>query len=444
MSPKRKSERTGHGHASEDDGIDVLPDALLQHILSFLTADEAVMTSVLSRRWRHLWRRTAVLRVADSGRWKHWEAFNKFVNHLVLSRGSNPLHRFELGIEPCREEYVIDDDNAYRYVMMWVMYALVCHVRELKITNLMETYVDMDAGVALVSRHLTTLELSGLRFDRCSLDFSSCPALQALCFTDSCCFVSVKKISSRSIQRLGFRCPRFSKHHRTRVHAPSIVTLNLDCFWGRTPFLEAMPSLVTGFVRPDEDCDDWCGNTYAVSCEDGSCEGCYGMADEIGDGSAKCVLLGGLSEARDLELIAGPEMRIFRSDLRWCPMFSKLKTLLLNDWCVATNFWALACILERSPVLEKLTLQVSKETKPIIGIEENHSALVKPPAISKHLKVVRVHCKEVDEGVCKILKFLTTLDVEVIIKRMDRSATLFSFEEGEGHLGSNLDEESST
>lgn len=49
---------------------------------------------------------------------------------------------------------------------------------------------------------------------------------------------------------------------------------------------------------------------------------------------------------------------IFKRDLRWCPMFTKLKILLLNDyWCVPDDFHLLACILKQSPVLEKLTIQ---------------------------------------------------------------------------------------
>jgi len=53
---------------------------------------------------------------------------------------------------------------------------------------------------------------------------------------------------------------------------------------------------------------------------------------------------------------------IFESDLRWCPMFSNLKTLLLNDyWCTPDDFSALACILEHSPFLAKLTLELFSE-----------------------------------------------------------------------------------
>lgn len=37
---------------------------------------------------------------------------------------------------------------------------------------------------------------------------------------------------------------------------------------------------------------------------------------------------------------------IFKWDLRWCPTFIKLKTLMLNEnWCVPNDLHPLACIL---------------------------------------------------------------------------------------------------
>nr|XP_025877193.1 F-box/LRR-repeat protein At3g58900 [Oryza sativa Japonica Group] len=50
---------------------------------------------------------------------------------------------------------------------------------------------------------------------------------------------------------------------------------------------------------------------------------------------------------------------IFKRDLEWCPTFTKLKTLLLNEyWCVPDDFSALSCILEHALVLENLILQI--------------------------------------------------------------------------------------
>nr|ACS49646.1 F-box family-4 [Oryza coarctata] len=356
MSPRRKSLKSNKiAEASKEGGIDALPDELFQHILSLLSADEAVKTYVLSRGWRHLWKSTAILRiaVADAKRWKSPEEFNRFVNHLVLFRGSSLLRVFDLEFSSCREKDETDDDsdgdesdddsdddetdddsNPFQCVMMWVMYALICQVQVLKIHSFNETYIEIDGGMPLVSQHLTNIELSGIVLNERFLNFSSCPALKELYFTKTCCFDFVKKILSQSVQCLHIFYCQFSEDHRTHIYAPSLTALFPEGFVGRTPFLERMPSLVEASVRPYEDCDDWC--------------------------DSECVLLGGLSKAKSLKLIAGPKIFIFRSDLRWCPLFSKLKSLLLNEWCLASNFWALACILEHSPVLRKLTHEISK------------------------------------------------------------------------------------
>uniref|UniRef100_A0A0D3HJF5 F-box domain-containing protein n=1 Tax=Oryza barthii TaxID=65489 RepID=A0A0D3HJF5_9ORYZ len=332
---------------SEECGIDDLPDELLQQILSLLSADEAVKTCVLSRRWRHLWKSTDILRVAFSTeRWKSSDEFKKFVNHLVLLRGISPLRELDLRFNARRYEDVVHDGGSdpYQCVMLWVMYAVMCRVQVLKIHNLDQIDIEVYKGMPLVSPHLTKIELSGIELKNCFLNFSSCPALKELYFTKNCGFDSVYEILSR-----------------------------------------------------------------------------YEVSDD-----SESVLLGGLTEAENLKLIAGPNIFIFRSDLRWCPLFSKLKCLLLNEWCLASNFSALACILEHSPVLQKLTLKISKESKSMVELEteENDNPLWKPAAISEHLKVVKVHCKEVDEGVYKIGKWLSTLDIKVIIKQRKQSPKL--------------------
>jgi hypothetical protein len=55
---------------------------------------------------------------------------------------------------------------------------------------------------------------------------------------------------------------------------------------------------------------------------------------------------------------------VIRSDLRWCPTFHKLKTLVLNDcWCKPVDSTSLACILEHAPILEKLTVEFSQQVR---------------------------------------------------------------------------------
>jgi hypothetical protein len=76
--------------AYDDDIISTLPDAIICHILSFLPTKESVATSVLSKRWIHLWRSVPVLDFRDvklDDRETYF-CFNEFVFSVLLSHNS--------------------------------------------------------------------------------------------------------------------------------------------------------------------------------------------------------------------------------------------------------------------------------------------------------------------------------------------------------------------
>ncbi|GJN01651.1 hypothetical protein PR202_ga18931 [Eleusine coracana subsp. coracana] len=106
----------------------------------------------------------------------------------------------------------------------------------------------------------------------------------------------------------------------------------------------------------------------------------------------------------------------FERDLKQCPTFSKLKTLLLNDhWCVPPDFLSLRCILEHSPVLEKLTLELflqecyeCEHKEEIIG---RYHSTDRSSAISEHLKEIKIKCQVVGNRTLQVLKFLSTLKI---------------------------------
>ncbi|XP_066335123.1 uncharacterized protein [Miscanthus floridulus] len=94
-------------------------------------------------------------------------------------------------------------------------------------------------------------------------------------------------------------------------------------------------------------------------------------------------------------------------------MFYNLRTLLLNEyWCVPDGIHALACILEHTPNLEKLTLLLFSEgPKHNVEMEGSFSSAVQSAAISKYLKIIEIKCEVVDERVAKVLKFLCTFNI---------------------------------
>ncbi|XP_066340731.1 uncharacterized protein [Miscanthus floridulus] len=178
-----------------------------------------------------------------------------------------------------------------------------------------------------------------------------------------------------------------------------------------TPILDIMPSLVKAFVRITEECEDVCAKLLHPEILDCVCQWCVSSKNTYGGGSS--VLLRGLSQAKSLVLISKLDKVVFKSDLRWCPVFNNLKALFLNDcWCTPDDFNALVCILEHSPDLEKLALELFCEgPKYKVEMKGSVNLMERPAKISEHLNIVEVKCQDVDERVLKVLKFLSTFNI---------------------------------
>ncbi|CAL4993958.1 unnamed protein product [Urochloa decumbens] len=413
--PPRQSGRKGKGAAAappqdDRDHIGALPDDALRHVLSFLPAQEAVRTWVLARRWRHLWKASTGLRIACSNGAEaaSVKELREFVYHLLLLRGDSPL-------DTCELEFGDMDEEDVPRVNLWLRHVVMRNVRVLELSSYIwvdgcQAWFQLD-DVPLVSQHLTTLKFCGVRFRSSLLDFSSCPALENLEF-DYCVFSEAKKISSESLKHMSITDSTFDRGSRIRICTPNLVSPDLCDFWHRTPLLESMPLLVKAFVRLNWACGDECPRAY---CNDSNCESCD-ISDNIGDRIGTnncCVLLQGLSKAKVLALTSGPRKFILKRDLKWCPTFSKLKTLLLNGyWCTPDDFRPLVCILEHAPVLEKLILQLSSEMpEHEVEIKGSVSPMEGSAAILKHLRIVEIKCEGVNEKILNVLIFLSAFNI---------------------------------
>ncbi|CAN6269317.1 unnamed protein product [Urochloa humidicola] len=393
------------------DRLSSLPDDAIKHILGFLPAREAVQTCVLAWFWRDLWKSATGLRITcdHENELVTVKELKEFVDCLLQSRGDSPLETCDI----CLRDF---DDDDMPLVNNWIQHAVKLNVQVLCLCIYreqglyLEPWFELDK-LPLVSQHLTRLELEGLMFNDNFLDFSSCPVLQDLRII-FCDFMPAKRIISRSLKQLCIDSCEFAHNmSRTQICTPNLVSLFLLGNYNRTPLLERMPSLLEAVVKIDPSydvCDDICEEQYYCGdCGNQCCWGCYGADGDTNN----CVLLSGLSDAVNLALIPESRTFIIRRDLKWCPIFSNLKSLLLNEyWCEPTDYCALACILEHSPVLEKLTLQLFSEgPKHDIEMKGTHNPMT--ATISKHLKIIELKCEVIDKRILKVLKFLSALNI---------------------------------
>ncbi|KAJ1275093.1 hypothetical protein BS78_05G109700 [Paspalum vaginatum] len=331
--------------SGDEDLISSLPVEVLHRVLYFLPPQEAGRTCVLSRSWREFWKSMTALRVSDDGRWSSAADFNNFINQLLLFRNRSRLLEFEF----CT------------YYHPWMRFRIIgmSLPRPMVLDN-----------VPLIPKDLKTLDFWSLLLDGCSMAFSGCDNLENLLMDD--CRISSQRIFSEHLCNCVLICDT-----HTRICAPYLDSHHLDGNRGTTPFLESMPLLVTAFIR-------------------------LGRTSEDLDGSERHVLLESLSSATNLELVVESGVK----DLKWCPAFNKLKTLILNGWVVGHKVHSLIFVLGHAPILEKLIVELNDL---IYEVEmEESCSMVQQFLPSEHLKIVEVRCIQDDAMVQNFLKVLKT------------------------------------
>ncbi|KEH19756.1 putative F-box domain, FBD domain, leucine-rich repeat domain, L domain-containing protein [Medicago truncatula] len=110
-----------------DDRISTLPDALLRHILSFLPTDTCVRTSLISRRWRYLWKTLQVFDFHDYSQHNAelFMSFTVFVNAVLALRSSPHIRKF------CLLCYDSEPKTFYTHsVNAWIRTAVGPHLQE--------------------------------------------------------------------------------------------------------------------------------------------------------------------------------------------------------------------------------------------------------------------------------------------------------------------------
>ena len=145
------------GSEEEGEMISSLPDVILIHILSLLTTKEAVATSVLSKRWIHLFLFVPNLHFTNINvdSVESTLLFNEFVYSILVSRdtvGSNLINSFRLDIGS-------DNPNlaycyAFRSITKWVNLVV-----QRKLEHLRLHFLNLDVDLSDIDNHFYDIDI---------------------------------------------------------------------------------------------------------------------------------------------------------------------------------------------------------------------------------------------------------------------------------------------
>ncbi|MED6118896.1 hypothetical protein PIB30_006687 [Stylosanthes scabra] len=210
------------------DRISCLPDSILCEILSYLQTKEAVTTSILSRRWRHVWKDLQVIDLDDKPFWKscddeEWHArFDSSVNAILSKRNADSyaIKKFRL---TCFQNS--DESMSTRYLDAVIG------------DRLQELYLNLNLNNIDVYGDAITLP-EGI---------FTCPSLKSLVLKGYITLFDAPMVSNvylPSLKNLELQV-RFVDIHKLLSGCPAIQNLNIDLrdFRFRIPKLQMPPTL---------------------------------------------------------------------------------------------------------------------------------------------------------------------------------------------------------
>ncbi|XP_057418388.1 F-box/FBD/LRR-repeat protein At4g26340-like [Lotus japonicus] len=177
-----------------EDMISHLSDDILCHILSFLPTEQAIATSVLSKRWRSLWISVPVLNYDNQTYLKNLKpsyCFERLIYATILARGvQRPIRTFRLKYE------VFHDERANADINVWVDTVIQRGVENMDIEIEFDPqYLGYEYIICLSPKILSCKTLVALKLKEVSLTASS--------------FIELPSLKSLDLETVKFQEPQY-------------------------------------------------------------------------------------------------------------------------------------------------------------------------------------------------------------------------------------------
>ncbi|CAL5393856.1 unnamed protein product [Camellia sinensis] len=212
LSPSSKKQKLSEEH-NIGEGIDMMSSLLenvLHHILSFLTTKEAILTSILSRRWQYLWTSISNIDLNDMSSWSNRKkdkgkkkdryamcrsSFLDFVERVLLLHDASDIKRLRLRFTVVVNSSRLNSwisaavrhnvEEPDLYLPVQTRFVLPCFLFTCDSLVVLKLFMDcpFKPPIFIHFSNLKTLHLSAVTFsDDNSTQrlFSSCPVLQEL------------------------------------------------------------------------------------------------------------------------------------------------------------------------------------------------------------------------------------------------------------------------
>ncbi|KAJ4782191.1 F-box family protein [Rhynchospora pubera] len=403
----------------EKDIISSLSDHLIHLIMSFLTAQEAVRTCILSKRWKNLWTTLPFLdfdlsKFEYEGEFYDSEPefgepepqinkcmrFRDFVSTTLLLRQASELHTFRLS---CRE---MSSSPMYNiFVRSCILYAVKHSPQVLNINFSIDcplslgiftcgSLVDVSLYCRTSVHKIKAIKLPCLRrlylketyINQDFIDklFSGSPVLEFLHLEN--CGTEFSTLNSQSLKYLEIQCYCWVDTTDKRMELINTPNLLSFCYsicpyaMGHNMHLQ-MQNLTSASI-----------NSYLP----------YNFRSNI---------LIGVSNVQNLNL-SGEEIKaLLENELSNCPEFSNLKDLSVDGLCLICHSNLLAYFLNHCPNLEELSLHHRDCFSPE-KVHGNVELLKITPFKGKRLEKVEVKFVGAGKNFTRVVKYLQDITEE--------------------------------